>query len=117
MYDELVEALRLCVKYGKGADVLANALKAADAIEELSKKRESACWGCKCEKIEPSRWIPVTERLPDIGSSCLISPVSGCVAEGQYDGDGWTQYRWSAKLDKDAVTHWMPMPEPPKEAT
>ncbi len=38
MYDELVEALRLCVRYGKGADVLANALKAADAIEELSRR-------------------------------------------------------------------------------
>ena len=60
--------------------------------------------------IECPRWIPVKERLPDVGSSCLISPVSGCVAEGQYDGDGWTQYRWSAKLDKDAVTHWMPLP-------
>lgn len=65
--------------------------------------------------VERPRWIPVTERLPDIGSNCLISPVSGCVAEGQFDGDGWTQYRWSAKLDKDTITHWMPLPEPPKE--
>lgn len=65
--------------------------------------------------VERPGWIPVTERLPDIGSNCLISPVSGCVAEGQFDGDGWTQYRWSAKLDKDTITHWMPLPEPPKE--
>ena len=35
MYDELIEALRLCVKYGKADDALANAKRAADAIEEL----------------------------------------------------------------------------------
>lgn len=37
MYEELTEALRLCVKYGKAEDALANAQKAADAIEELLK--------------------------------------------------------------------------------
>lgn len=35
MYEELIEALRLCVKYGKAEDALANASQAADAIEEL----------------------------------------------------------------------------------
>lgn len=65
--------------------------------------------------VERPRWIPVAERLPDIGSNCLIFSISGWVAEGQFDGDGWTQYRWSAKFDKDAVTHWVPLPEPPKE--
>jgi hypothetical protein len=35
MYDELVEALRLCVRYGKAADVLANALKAAEGGNEV----------------------------------------------------------------------------------
>ena len=53
--------------------------EAADAIEELSKKRESACWGCKCEKIEPSRWIPVTERLPENAGVYL------CDIHGDYD--------------------------------
>ena len=36
MYDELVKALRLCVKYGKAQDALENAEQAADAIEELA---------------------------------------------------------------------------------
>lgn len=35
MYEELIEALRLCVKYRKAEDALENAEKAADAIEEL----------------------------------------------------------------------------------
>lgn len=35
MYETLVEALRLCAKYGKTEDALANAEQAADAIEEL----------------------------------------------------------------------------------
>ena len=46
MYDDLVEALRLCVKYGKGADVLANALKAADAIEELQAQNNELLFRC-----------------------------------------------------------------------
>jgi hypothetical protein len=41
MYHELVEALRLCVRYGKAEDALANAKQAADVIEKLSMKLHS----------------------------------------------------------------------------
>lgn len=41
MYEELVEALRLCAKYGKAEDALANAQQAADAIEELQRKMQT----------------------------------------------------------------------------
>lgn len=38
MYEELVEALRLCGKYGLAQDALANAERAADVIEELQRQ-------------------------------------------------------------------------------
>lgn len=60
-------------------------------------------------------WISVKERLPEDGGSVLVySPVGG-VAEGVYSKNykKWVQYRWSVFEPK--VTHWMPMPEPPKE--
>ena len=44
MYDELVEALRLCVQYGKAEDALANAQKAADAIVELQHRINKAIY-------------------------------------------------------------------------
>ena len=44
MYDDLVEALRLCVKYGRAEDALANAQKAADAIVELQYRIDKAIY-------------------------------------------------------------------------
>lgn len=59
------------------------------------------------------KWIPVTERLPEQGKCVLIYSDTGKVAEGQYTvTQDWTQFRWSAK--NVIVTHWMPLPEPPK---
>lgn len=40
MYENLVEALRLCVKYHKPEDALANAEQAAQAIETLSQENK-----------------------------------------------------------------------------
>ena len=61
-------------------------------------------------------WISVEDRLP-VGNvaSVLIYTNDGGVAEGQYYPciKAWKQFRWSAE---DAnVTHWKPLPEPPKE--
>lgn len=108
MYDELVEALRLCVRYGKGADVLANALKAADAIEELSKPR----------------WIPVTERLPDVGKEVLVCDSQRNVTKAwvvEHITAGTRTLEWGCSDgwidDQLPITHWQKLPEPPKEDT
>lgn len=39
-YKELVDSLRICVKYKKAAEALCNAELAADAIEQLVKERD-----------------------------------------------------------------------------
>ena len=68
---------------------------------------------------EERRWIPVTERLPDIGRKCLIANRE-IVARGWLRPDGV----WKTGVSSDEVwskfslhppTHWMPLPEPPKE--
>lgn len=103
MYEKLVEALRLCVKYGKAEDALANAQKAADAIEELSKPR----------------WIPVTERLPLRGDRVICFGDNGINIVDFVCGDKWCALPWFY-LDGEqetGVTHWQPLPEPPKEET
>lgn len=55
---------------------------------------------------EERRWIPVTERLPDIGIEVLVYSEDDGICVDYYDGDSFCYY---------GVTHWMPLPEPPKE--
>ena len=54
------------------------------------------------------KWIPVTERLPEEDGDYLVY----C---GEYDGICVLYYKkgkWRSKWKE--VTHWMPLPEPPK---
>lgn len=63
------------------------------------------------------KWIPVSERLPEIGDRCLCN-VKSFAFPGSF-------YQEILKYDKygfvegciytDDVTHWIPLPEPPKE--
>ena len=137
MYEELVKRLRHnAINADSGNEIgeafYADIMQAADAIEELSKPR----------------WIPVSERLPDVPGTYLVfvkepkkyteSRIRGEVEEWEnfdfsyvkpafYNND---QSVWddddilmNANLDvvntyeAFHVTHWMPLPEPPKEET
>lgn len=78
-----------------------------DALRELA------------EAQERTRWIPVTERLPEDPVKKYIvfvpHPHGNIVDVGRYLGaDGWVLEGWY--LTQSSVTHWMPLPEPPKEA-
>jgi len=83
--------------------------RAADAIEELSKPK----------------WIPVTERLPDTSHSVLVAGKMKYEWEKEYTRFvdlGWndgvsfeTCNDWYEGQHEFEVTHWMPLPEPPKE--
>ena len=80
---------------------------AADAME-IQQKRIA-------ELEEQRRWIPVTERLPDKDGFYIVvmngdiwgePDVWSSTACGFYDG------RWDE--DGATISHWMPLPEPPK---
>ena len=66
-------------------------------------------------KADALKWIPVTERLPENKKCVLMYSADGGVAEGVYEESRkrWVQWRWSV-FDVPQVTHWMPLPEPPK---
>lgn len=121
MYDELIKDLR--ENHDK---YFARDMQAADAIEELSKKRDAACWGCKCNKIERNEWIPVTERLPEILHTVIISGRMKYKWETDFfrfvdvatytEGEFFETFNdWYEGQDEFEITHWMPLPEPPKE--
>ncbi len=59
------------------------------------------------------KWIPCSERLPEVGQDVLFSVQDLFVSEGCLRDDGdWSQFRWQAIQKKEAVTAWMPLPEP-----
>ena len=63
----------------------------------------------------PSKWIPVTEQLPDDGGCVLIALRWGYVDMGWYDKqfERWTS-EFVNRYEDGEITHWMPLPEPPK---
>lgn len=65
------------------------------------------------------KWISVNDRLPEPGITKLIVTVrhehGNIVDMARYLGpqEGWDLVSW--KLWDKNVTHWMPLPEPPKD--
>lgn len=68
------------------------------------------------EALKRQRWIPCREKLPPNGVGVLIwdaidgDVFIGSVLNGTFGVDGFEdeQFVWN-------ITHWMPLPEPPKE--
>ena len=58
-----------------------------------------------------NKWIPVTERLPDCADTVLAVDRDGIRSTAYYVG----YWHGGGDLDENAVTHWMPLPEPPFE--
>ena len=89
---------------------------AADAIEVLSKMENT------------TRWIPVTERLPKTRESILGKKSSKVIVAFRFD-DGTQGTDTAHTLNGEwvfedhitvlarTITHWIPLPEPPKEET
>lgn len=67
------------------------------------------------EKQEADRWIPATERLPEVGQSVMITVAGIYTAEGCLKDDGnWCQFRWSAEHKPAIVGAWKPLLKPYK---
>lgn len=81
--------------------------QAADAIEELSVVVRAQ----KAVLDKFPRWIPVTERLPEEDGCYLVAVKND--HKRRYSKTAWFSHdSWFARQD---VTHWMPLPQPPKE--
>ena len=78
-----------------------------------------------------SKWIPVTERLPEVVDSYLVVVKAKYDYEDEYEidvdvatynpyekayiDDCWNTYNdWNEGQQYLHVTHWMSLPEPPK---
>lgn len=68
--------------------------------------------------LERMRWIPCSERMPEKnGQWVLCLCVSGAIEVLKFD---YTMWNWDAQYPgrcymENYVTHWMPLPQLPKE--
>lgn len=83
------------------------------ALQEYTRLKEE-----RGKDINVHSWISVDERLPEPFHSVLVHmpQETPCptVHEGYRTNDGcWYSAHFVREFDE--VTHWMPLPEPPKE--
>lgn len=86
----------------------------AKLLEEIGRLR------AELEQVKAERWVPVSEEMPVAKQAVLIcycGNVIPAVRDMSILHRGW----WSTVdlicYPENKVTHWMPLPEPPKEAT
>lgn len=116
--EEIVKALRVCGDDGNCCDcpcspagrgaMLCNEknLDAADLIEAQAAEIEKL-------KAQVPRWIPVEERLPEIGLRVLVLDRRGNAMTrtlSQLAGEKEPSFRPDGLLPKRHITHWMPLP-------
>ncbi|MBE9307033.1 DUF551 domain-containing protein [Klebsiella pneumoniae] len=72
--------------------------------------------------VVPGKWIPVSERMPEVGVKVLCFPAEDEPIHAVFNGQLWLQdVSWSASYEPIdnvipiTVTHWMPLPAAPQE--
>ena len=93
----------------------------AEAFEDLANEREDF------PAASVSQWISVKDRLPDVAGMYIVTACDEWCSHGEgiwydtvvvvaeYSGGCWNWNDNGTDYDiDDLVTHWMPLPEPPK---
>ena len=124
MYEELIKRLRSesTLPYGTIKDMR----EAADVIEEedMAFRHLERDYKELCAHL--SKWVPVTEKLPEIdekhhcSKDVLVYLDGGYMAfsalEENIFGQTWFDCERYPNVEEEMkVTHWMSLPEPPKE--
>lgn len=116
-YEDLVKSLREPCPH-ENCVLCQNA---ADAIEELQAQIDG--WIEQERKAllkSVPKWVSVTEQLPKYGTPVLAYGSRGGIfvakyerARAEWDIDYW--WKLNSAIHVCNPTHWMPLPEPPKE--
>ena len=66
--------------------------------------------------VTVQKWIPVTERLPEKGEEVLVFDTRENWTGFAWlrPDETWTALGFDFPFDLGEVTHWMPLPQPPK---
>jgi hypothetical protein len=90
---------------GSGACDHCGAVWTYDEGDTLTEDSLRRLW----EKVP--RWIPVSERLPEVLSMVLVWSQSNGLHLASLDS--YRQWRDADENPGKKITHWMPLPEPP----
>ena len=97
------------------------AVKMAIAALREQEQREREPKVVEIDQVK-NEWVSVEERLPEIGTEVLICDIFDTrnymdvwSLEDDEDGDAVWEDKNGNWYSVDEVTHWMPLPEPPKE--
>lgn len=68
------------------------------------------------EELKPMEWISVEDRLPEEGEVVFVYCHGNRIDFCPYIGE-WPLIivNWEERRARVAVTHWMPLPEPPTD--
>lgn len=80
-----------------------------DGTAEANDIKKAFLAGCEFEA--KNRWIPVSERLPEKVGAYLTYRSNGITIIEHWDNIRDSDYLWK---DCYSVTHWQPLPSPPK---
>lgn len=104
--EKLVEMLDHVQDYGM------KRVKDESSILLVHKTNEMVADHLIANGVTIQRWIPVTERLPEPFEAVLVYDSSDKYVSVAY----MTRHQeWVGITMKSDVTHWMPLPEEPKE--
>ena len=96
-----------------------------DVREKLVELLESArYWGSNTSEeiadnlisngVTVQEWISVTERLPESGKESVLIALRWGEVDIGWCEDGRWRSEFVNEYEDGEVTHWMPIPEPPK---
>ena len=99
--EKLVEQAISHFWYGVSHDIFSEPVTtyAKLAIEALEKENG----------VTVQEWISVKDRLPEQGEEAICIAADGDMMIGKY-----TEWGWMFPCYFEEITHWMPIPEPPK---
>ena len=99
--EKLVEQAISYFWYGVSHDIFSEPVTtyAKLAIEALKKENG----------VTVQEWISVDDRLPEQGEKAICIDADGDMMIGKY-----TEWGWMFPCYFEDLTHWMPIPEPPK---
>ena len=66
------------------------------------------------DEVTKPQWISVGDELPEVGVAVLTITPRGTQRVGFYE-DGWWLANYIDLVRMGSITHWMPLPQPPKK--
>lgn len=122
-YDKLIKDLRICACTIDDVSETCKTCSHNEAGDCYNKLKNDASNAIEELQAQLPKWISVEEKLPDFEGAVLCMRKSHIRVGLSYQEILYFDYddQWFKDMFRDffveegCITHWMPLPEPPKE--